>query len=93
MEENKKEWSESEKKAIWRKGRINPDHSPEVLRWDRDGHVMMWSEYGRRDSKFGWGIRRIEREKGKKRGSDLYPVNLYYIDKSSSKPNYSPKKK
>ena len=69
METNENKWSESVKKAVWKKGRINPDHSPEVLRWDLHDHAMMWSEYGRKDSKFGWGIGRIELTKEKNTGT------------------------
>jgi len=64
MKKNENNWSESVKKAVWKKGRINPDYSPRVLRWDRNGHVMMWSEYGKVDSKFGWGIGTIDLDPG-----------------------------
>ncbi|MCK5135176.1 MAG: hypothetical protein KAR19_05255 [Bacteroidales bacterium] len=54
------EWSDSVKKKVWKKGKINPDYSPDVLRWDTHGNIMMWSEYGRIDSKFGWDIDLID---------------------------------
>ena len=75
MEGNKNTWDEQVIKAVWRKGRINPDFSPDVLRWDRNGHVMMWSEYGRKDSKFGWGIKAGD---GVKNIENLQPLNLWY---------------
>jgi hypothetical protein len=49
-------WDKSVKEAVWKKGRINPDYSPNVLRWDNHGQIMMWSKYGRTDSIFGWII-------------------------------------
>ena len=49
-------WDKSVKVAVWKKGRINPDYSPNVLRWDNRGRIMMWSKYGRTDSRFGWTI-------------------------------------
>jgi hypothetical protein len=49
-------WDQSVKEAVWKKGRINPDYSPDVLRWDEYGHIMMWAKYGRTDSRFGWTI-------------------------------------
>jgi hypothetical protein len=49
-------WDKSVKEAVWKKGRIKPDYSPNVLRWDKYGRMMMWSKYGRTDSRFGWSI-------------------------------------
>ncbi len=49
-------WDKNVKEAVWKKGRINPDYSPNVLRWDDHGRIMMWSKYGRTDSRFGWAI-------------------------------------
>ena len=49
-------WDKSVKEAVWKKGQINPDYSPNVLRWDDRGRIMMWSKYGRTDSRFGWTI-------------------------------------
>ena len=49
-------WDKSVKEAVWKKGQINPDYSPNVLRWDNHGRIMMWSKYGRTDSRFGWTI-------------------------------------
>ncbi len=74
------EWSESVKKAVWKKGKINPDHSPEVLRWDAQGNIMMWSEYGRIDSKFGWDIGLIDPviEEEPDNIENLQPLNRWY---------------
>jgi hypothetical protein len=71
-------WDRSVKEAVWKKGRINPDYSPEVLRWDDQGHIMMWSKFGRTDSAFGWTI--MANEPLTKGGLDnienLQPVSL-----------------
>ena len=47
-------YSEAEKLAIWSKGRVIPNFDAAVWRWDRFGNVMRYSDYGDRDSKFGW---------------------------------------
>lgn len=88
MEKNGNNWNETVKKAVWGKGRIHPDYSPNMLRWDRNGHMMMWSEYGRMDSKFGWGIETIHPKQDHNPGQDpatdekniknLYPLNLWF---------------
>lgn len=49
-------WDRSVREAVWKKGQINPDYSPHVLRWDKHGRIMMWTKYGRTDSMFGWTI-------------------------------------
>ena len=75
-------WDRSVREAVWKKGQINPDYSPHVLRWDAHGRIMMWSKYGRTDSRFGWTIVVLDSlEKG---GSDtldnLYPESTYSPD-------------
>lgn len=74
------EWSESVKKAVWKKGKINPDYSPDVLRWDTHGNIMMWSEYGRMDSKFGWEIDLINPviDDGAENIENLQPLNQWF---------------
>lgn len=49
-------WDREVREAVWKKGQINPDYSPHVLRWDAHGRIMMWSKFGRTDSRFGWTI-------------------------------------
>ena len=73
-------WSESVKEAVWKKGRINPDFSPNVLRWDANDNIMMWSEYGRNDSKFGWDIGHIDPvfEEGSDGIENLQPINSWH---------------
>ena len=77
-------WSESVKAAVWKKGKINPDFSPDVLRWDAHGHIMMWSEYGRTDSKLGWDIGSIDQIaiEGEEEIDTLQPFNIWYKENS-----------
>lgn len=72
-------WEKSVKEAVWKKGRINPDYSPNVLRWDKHGHIMMWSKFGRTDSRFGWTIGTIEPvgEGGLENLENLYPLSTW----------------
>jgi 5-methylcytosine-specific restriction endonuclease McrA len=49
-------WSESEKKAVWIKGKVIPNYSPETWRWDKCGKPIKWTEYGNRKSDNGWEI-------------------------------------
>ena len=77
-------WEKSVKEAVWKKGRINPDYSPHVLRWDHNGRIMMWSKYGRTDSRFGWTIEAREPigEAGPDKLENLQPVSTYTPDKN-----------
>ena len=72
-------WDKSVKEAVWKKGRIKPDYSPNVLRWDDSGRMMMWSKYGRTDSRFGWTIeaKNPNDEKGLENLDNLHPVCIY----------------
>ena len=70
-------WDKTVKEAVWKKGQINPDYSPNVLRWDSHGRIMMWSKFERTDSRFGWTIERIDpaSDKGAENIDNLQPVN------------------
>ena len=72
-------WDRAVREAVWKKGRINPDYSPEVLRWDNRGRIMMWSKYGRTDSIFGWSIAAHKPLEDGDSGNldNLHPVNTY----------------
>ena len=72
-------WDKAVKEAVWKKGQINPDYSPNVLRWDTSGRIMMWSKYGRTDSRFGWTIEKLNpRVDGNLENIDnLHPVSTY----------------
>ncbi|MDD4994115.1 MAG: HNH endonuclease signature motif containing protein [Paludibacter sp.] len=56
---NGNSWSETMKKLVWNKGRIIPNYSSEVWRWDKCGKVMKYSEHGNRSSDHGWEIDHI----------------------------------
>jgi 5-methylcytosine-specific restriction endonuclease McrA len=49
-------WTDTTKRAVWNKGRIIPDYSSDVWRWDTCGLVMKYSEHGNRESEHGWEI-------------------------------------
>ena len=77
-------WDKEVKAAVWRKGRINPDYSPSVLRWDAHGRIMMWSKFEHTDSRFGWSIVPIDPSRKCDQGNieNLQPVNLISLDKT-----------
>ena len=52
-------WQETTKRLVWSKGRIIPNFSPELWRWDKCGKVMKYSEHGNRNSEHGWEIDHI----------------------------------
>jgi hypothetical protein len=70
-------WSEETKKAVWNKGRIIPDYSSLIWRWDKCGKVMKFSEYGNRNSENGWEIDHINpvSNDGSDDISNLQPLN------------------
>lgn len=72
-------WDRSVREAVWKKGHIKPDYSPNTLRWDDQGRIMMWSKFGRTDSIFGWTIAiRQPLENGVSTDLDnLYPVSTF----------------
>ena len=53
------QFTPQQKLAVWQKGRVIPDFSPDVWRYDTCGNPMLWSDYGNRSSKFGWEIDHI----------------------------------
>lgn len=52
-------WTEEQKTSVWNKGRVIPNFSSEVWRWDKCGKVMNWPEHGNRNSDNGWEIDHI----------------------------------
>lgn len=78
-------WDKSVKEAVWKKGQINPDYSPHVLRWDESGRIMMWSKFGRTDSRFGWTIEAHEPlgDGGLDNLDNLRPVSTYTPEKNN----------
>jgi hypothetical protein len=76
-------WEAKIKEAVWRKSQIHPDHAPDVLRLDDNGYIMMWSKFGRTDSRFGWTIRFIDplKEEGLTYLENLQPINIWNKNK------------
>jgi len=46
-------------KPVWEKGRIIPNFSAQIWRYDINGLVMKFSEFGNRNSEHGWEIDNI----------------------------------
>lgn len=44
---------------VWSKGQIIPGYSPAIWRYDACGAVIRWSDYGNRNSQYGWEIDHI----------------------------------
>jgi 5-methylcytosine-specific restriction endonuclease McrA len=44
------------RQIAWGSAKIIPGYDQAQWRWDDYGSVMKWSEYGNRDSEFGWEI-------------------------------------
>lgn len=70
-------WSEGIKRAVWQKGTIIPNYSPDQWRWDKCGFVMKWSEHGNRQSEHGWEIDHINpvSNNGSDELNNLQPLN------------------
>ena len=45
---------EEKKRAIWNKGQEIAGFDPNIWRFDKFGNPIKYSEYGNRQSKFGW---------------------------------------
>jgi len=59
MRIEKMEHSEETKNAVWKKGKEAPPNNPEVYRKDECGAWITRSEYGNRNSPYGWEIDHI----------------------------------
>ena len=49
------------KLEVWRKGKPIRGRDPRQVRRDAKGNTIKYSEYGNRDSEFGWEIDHIRR--------------------------------
>ena len=45
--------------AVWEKGTIIPNLSPDLWRWDQPQNLIKRTEYGNRESEYGWEIDHI----------------------------------
>ena len=45
--------------AVWEKETSIPDYSPDLWRWDHLGNSIKRTEYGNRESEYGWEIDHI----------------------------------
>jgi hypothetical protein len=50
---------EHRKLAVWAKGHVIVGYDPAIWRRDDFGHIMKFSEYGDRQSTYGWEIDHI----------------------------------
>ena len=48
--------NEETKKLVWAKGKIIPDYSPDLWRWDACGKPIRYTDHGNTESKYGWEI-------------------------------------
>jgi 5-methylcytosine-specific restriction endonuclease McrA len=53
------QFSESQKREVWRKGQVAPGFSPDVRRLDKCGATIDWAQYGNANSTTGWEIDHI----------------------------------
>jgi len=49
-------YSEQTILAVWSKAWVVPDRNPSFVRKDRNGKLIYWSQYGKRNLPFGWEI-------------------------------------
>lgn len=91
-------WSDEIKIAVWKKGKVVPLLSADEYRFDEQGALMKWNEYGSYSNR-GWQIDHIYPEaalqsKGVPQEKidderNLRPVNSYNNDtKSNDYPNF-----
>ncbi len=67
---------ETTKKAVWNKGLIKSGYPPDEWRFDAYSCLMKYSDYGDRDSIYGWEIDHIvpKKDGGSDALSNLRPL-------------------
>ncbi len=70
-------FSEKIIESVWDKGREIPDFPTSVWRWDKCEIIMKRSEYGNRQSEYGWEVDHINpvSNNGDDNLSNLQPLN------------------
>ena len=64
--------SEHIKKRVWEKGVIDPLYPKDMVRKDACGAWIIWADFGKRESPFGWEI------------DHIYPEALYKLHNATS---------
>lgn len=53
-------WSDQIQQAVWNTAQELPDCAPEIWRMDKYGMMIKWSDFGNRNSKYGWEIDHVK---------------------------------
>lgn len=64
-------YSEEFRRRIWEKGVIDPRYPKEQVRKDACGAWIVWSDFGKHDSPFGWEV------------DHIYPKALYKLNNAT----------
>lgn len=51
---------EARKRTAWEKASVVPGNDPNIFRKDAFGWWIKWTEYGDRDSEYGWEIDHVQ---------------------------------
>jgi len=65
-------FSESNKRSVWNKGIIDSRYPADKVRKDACGAWIIWDDFGKRESPFGWEI------------DHIYPEALYKLHNATS---------
>jgi hypothetical protein len=57
-------WDERKKLSVWTKGQSPEGYDDKLWRIDTSGKLIKYTEYGNRDSEYGWEIDRINPKGG-----------------------------
>jgi HNH endonuclease len=83
-------WTQQEINSAWSKGRVMPDQSSSIYRWDKCGSVMQFNQYGNRGHNYGWEIDHINpvANGGTDIDNNLQPLNWKNNAAKSDKLNW-----
>lgn len=68
-------YTEDTKKKVWEKGIIDPRYPKDKVRKDACGAWIIWTEFGKKESPFGWEI------------DHIYPEALYRLHNATDEKN------